>query len=163
MKHSNPECFNSNGKKNTTAQSRVSHKRIYVTKSRRKSNFTILHEGRNLRCQRHEALGLQIYGPDLQTRRTWCTIPRPFLSARVKLIKQSRTNYLLDISRDVNPAAQFSVEAYCVSPLPVLSRRALNLPLPPRPLFVVLRSFSWDYSNVVLSRVILENIFQIVY
>lgn len=58
--------------------------------------------------------------------------------AGVKLIKQSRTNYLLDISRDVNPAAQFSVEAYCGSPSLLLPRLALNLSFsvspPPCPL-----------------------------
>jgi len=64
------------------------------------------------------------------SNKTYVEHDSPSVSERagVKLIKQSRTNYLLDISRDVNPAAQFSVEAYCVSsPSPSLISPSISL------------------------------------
>jgi len=102
------------------------------------------------------------------SNKTYVEHDSPSVSERagVKLIKQSRTNYLLDISRDVNPAAQFSVEAYCVPPSLSLPHLVLNFPLPRllvHQSFVVLPFSLWYYSNVVLSRVILKNTFQIVY
>lgn len=92
--------------------------------------------------------------------------------AGVKLIKQSRTNYLLDISGDVNPAAQFSVEAYCVSPhtpRPILSLRPTSRSQSPAAFVLPLAAIlcrspdlrAWDYSNVVLSRVIRGNTFKL--
>jgi len=98
------------------------------------------------------------------SNKTYVEHDSPSVSERagVKLIKQSRTNYLLDISRDVNPAAQFSVEAYCVSPAPPSSRPqfpSTSLPRPPL-------SFSLSPHGIIQMpscRVILENTFQIVY
>lgn len=59
----------------SSAQSRVSRKRRRVRglsgeEVSAEVKFRNFARGRNLRCQRHEALGLQIYGPGLQTRRT---------------------------------------------------------------------------------------------
>jgi len=71
------------------------------------------------------------------SNKTYVEHDSPSVSERagVKLIKQSRTNYLLDISRDVNPAAQFSVEAYCVSLPSLLPSSCPQFPStsPPRP------------------------------
>lgn len=113
------------------------------------------------------------------------TIPRPFPSAGVELIKQSRTNYLLDISGGCEPGrpifsrgilrflppslpqASLSFLPSFLPPTPVsvsISLRLFAVPLPPLPRRPLLSSSlpprPWDYSNVALSRVIRGNTFE---